>query len=221
MRPRISVILPVYNGEKHLKSCIDSLLKQTLQEIEILAVDNGSSDSSGAILGEYAEMDSRIRVLTLYPNQGPSGARNVALDAATGEYIAFCDCDDMVPESAYENAYKSLSKEQADVLVGNYIEVTAGGKEFLHNVCETEKEDYNCYLKNGALWNKVFRRELIENGNLRFSLSFRYGEDTLFLAEVLNRKPEILRLTQAIYRYCHYEDNKASNSRQLTSYHIT
>lgn len=217
--PKISVIVPVYNGEKHIRDCLDSLLRQTLRDIEVLAVNNGSSDNSGAILAEYASVDERIKVLTLNPNQGPSGGRNAALDAAAGEFIAFCDCDDQVPEDAYENVYKNLIKNKADIIVGNYVEITADGTELIHREFEEDKEAYNSYLKGGALWNKVFRKRLIEGGKIRFLTSARYAEDTLFLAEVLNLNPVIIRTSQIIYKYYRYSDN-TSQTKHFTADHI-
>lgn len=94
--PLISVILPAYNGAPTVEQCLKSLFSQTLREIEILAIDNGSTDAGGEVLRDYAERDARLRVISQSPNIGPSGARNLGLDRAGGEYIAFCDCDDEV-----------------------------------------------------------------------------------------------------------------------------
>ena len=216
MHPKISVIVPIYNGQKYLSACLDSLLRQTFTDIEIIAVNNGSTDNTVELLNKYA--DPRLRIVTLPINQRPSGARNVGIDKAIGDYIAFCDCDDTIPENAYETVIKALSSQSADVVIGNYVEVFEDGRIVMHNVSDI-KEDYNSYLKGGALWNKVFRREILISNNIKFD-SISYGEDTLFLAEVMKTKCRFIQITDVLYEYLHHDDNKTALTKHFTAEHI-
>ena len=108
--PRVSVIIPVYNAEKYLRGCMGSVLGQTLRELEVICVDDGSTDGSAAILAEYAENDSRVRVLR-QENKGAGAARNLGIDAAKGEYVAFCSSDNLITlahpmDGAVKKSYK-------------------------------------------------------------------------------------------------------------------
>lgn len=108
--PKVSVIIPVYNAEKYLRECLDSVVNQTLKEIEIICVDDGSTDGSLTILREYRKKDKRVKVLT-QANEGVSAARNRGLLSACGEFVAFLDSDDYIEISAYEISYKEAKKK--------------------------------------------------------------------------------------------------------------
>ena len=114
-RPKVSIIVPVYNTEPWLRECMDSLVNQTLKEIEIICVDDGSPDNCGKILDEYAKKDTRIIVIH-QKNQGVSAARNAGLDVASGEYITFVDSDDYVDLNTYEKMYNLAKKDEIDIL---------------------------------------------------------------------------------------------------------
>ena len=116
--PKISVIIPVYNTAKFLRQCLDSVVTQTLHDIEIICIDDGSTDASLDILNEYAENDSRITILT-QQNKGAGAARNAGMRAAHGEYIHFLDSDDMISPGAYKVLYETASAEKLDVLQFN------------------------------------------------------------------------------------------------------
>lgn len=211
--PKISVIVPVYNGEKYLEKCLDSLIGQTLRDIEIIAVDNGSVDGSANILATYAEKDERVKVLTLNPNQGPAGARNAALDIAAGEYIAFCDCDDTVPEEAYRLFYKSAIEANADIVVADYIE-DIDGRIVEHRVCNPQKSAY-VICEMGALWNKIYRREFLNSKGLRIP-DYIGDEDLLFLAKVLACEPSYTMSFHRAYRYNRHAENGDALSKTYT-----
>ena len=122
----ISVIVPVYNVEKYLRQCLDSVLAQTYRELEIILVDDGSTDGSGAICDEYATRDSRIKVVH-QQNGGLSSARNAGLDLATGEYVAFVDSDDYIHETMLELLYQALVENNADTVICNFERVDEKG----------------------------------------------------------------------------------------------
>ncbi len=114
MIPKVSIIIPVYNVEKYLKECLNSVVNQTLKEIEIICVDDGSTDNSLSILEEYAKKDNRINLLK-QENSGAGAARNKGLDSARGEYIYFLDSDDFLELNAIEILYNQIAKNQADI----------------------------------------------------------------------------------------------------------
>ena len=116
---KISVIMPVYNDKGFLRAMLQSLKKQTFQDFEVIIVNDGSTDGSEAIIDEFANEDSRF-IKVNQKNQGVSAARNKALDMAKGEYLAFADADDLVPEHAYESLYQIASENKADLVVGGY-----------------------------------------------------------------------------------------------------
>ena len=118
---KVSIIVPVYNVEEYLPQCLDSLVNQTLQDIEIICINDGSTDSSGKILDNYAQKDNRIKVITK-ENEGQGVARNLAMDHANGEYIMFCDPDDWFELSACEDAYNQISKNDNDIVFFNYFD---------------------------------------------------------------------------------------------------
>ena len=125
MNERISVIVPVYNGEKYLPICMKSLLEQTYRDLEILLVDDGSKDGSGALCDAYAAKDPRVRVIH-QENQGVSGARNTGLDHATGAYVTFVDGDDYVEADYLERLHRNLVSHGVDFSCCSYTEIISG-----------------------------------------------------------------------------------------------
>ena len=126
--PKVSVIIPVYNVEKYLSECLDSVVNQTLKDIEIICVNDGSPDGSAAILEEYAQKDNRIKVIT-QENRGLSEARNSGLKIASGEYIAFLDSDDYIDLKFFEQLYKRGIESNSDVVVCENIYRFSGNKQ--------------------------------------------------------------------------------------------
>ena len=137
MNDLISIIVPVYKVEKYLRRCIDSILAQTYQNIEVLLVDDGSPDNSGAICDEYADKDSHVRVFHK-PNGGVSSARNLGLMEAKGQYIGFVDADDYIDKTMYEVLLDNLLQEQADISICSYNQEDKNGVFHKH----WPREDY-------------------------------------------------------------------------------
>lgn len=206
--PKISVIIPVYNGEKYLNDCINSLLTQSLSDIEILAVNNGSIDNSLSILSSYN--DKRLKIINLLENQGPAVARNKAIDIATGDYIAFCDCDDTVPQDAYFNLYNNATLTGVDVVVGDYTDCWGIKKEY-KKICRASKNAY-VICEMGVLWNKLYLRSFIENNKLRIP-DYIGDEDILFLALLLQCNPSFSMQETSVYNYMHDINNTTSSSK--------
>lgn len=215
--PLISVIVPIYNVEKYLNKCIESIVNQTYKNLEIILVDDGSPDGSPAICDKWAEKDSRIKVIHK-KNGGVSTARNAGLDYASGDYIGFVDGDDYIDDDMYEALLGEIVTEKADIVsCGMVRESVNGYKEVWGD------EEYRCIDREDLLksvgtasgilpvhtGNKLYKRETV--GNIRFNTSFRYAEDTLFNFEVaLNCKKAVIH--NAV-RY-HYTNNDASASHR-------
>lgn len=125
---KVSVIVPVYNSRKYLKECIESIINQDLEEIELILVNDGSTDNSLDICQKYAMKDSRIKIIDK-PNGGVSSARNAGILAASGEYIGFVDSDDWIQSEMYSNMYKNIKETGSDICICNYIEESFGNSK--------------------------------------------------------------------------------------------
>ena len=214
--PKVSVIVPVYNCENYIARCIQSLLAQTLHEIEIIAIDDGSTDKSGAILDRYAEEDQRLRVFH-QENGGVAAARNKGLQYAQGTYIGFVDGDDYVEPDMYQEMYQVIiASEPAELCMCDYdlvylnTTLTSGPRlpNRVVNLLRTEeKEDfYLRYLaQRPVLWNKLYFREAINKVGLSFLLNS--GEDYLFNIQLLQ---QIKRATLLSHTFYHYVQRKSS-----------
>jgi glycosyltransferase involved in cell wall biosynthesis len=188
----ISVIVPVYNTEKYLHRCIDSILAQTYTDFELLLIDDGSTDSSGAICDKYAERDSRVRVFHK-ENGGASSARNLGLDNANGEWITFCDSDDWVYSSWLENY--DITNNSAYDLICQGIECS---KRFsISDTCNKYSFDFTGIIRDGLLllkeYNiigytviKLFKRDIIYKSNLRFEEIYNFMEDEEFVLRYMS-----------------------------------
>lgn len=216
MNERISVIVPVYNGEKYLPVCMKSLLEQTYEAMEIILVNDGSRDGSGALCDEYAARDPRVRVIH-QENQGVSGARNRGLDTATGKYVAFVDADDYVELDYFQRLHENLVNYDVDFTCCSCTEVISGDvpKTEIPFVAESRAirdqasffEDMvnprECYWS--TIWAKLYRRELI--GNTRFCRELKYGEDQVFFFDLLLKAPKAYLDTYEGYYYVRNESS--------------
>jgi glycosyltransferase involved in cell wall biosynthesis len=180
--PAISVIVPVYNVEKYIQQCVDSILAQTFKDFELILVDDGSSDLSGAICNEYAAMDSRVSVIHK-KNGGVSSARNAGLDVATGKYIMFCDSDDWTEPFWLEMLYKKATDHPDKCIVSNMWRVTNEdnlckpiGKTALSESASTYYEIWENHVSPYTP-NKIYRRDIIEDSKLRFDPTIKLSED--------------------------------------------
>ena len=167
--PKVSVIVPVYNVEKYLENCLETLISQTLKDIEIICINDGSKDSSPDILKKYALNDERIKIIDKH-NEGLSAARNDGLNVATGEYIGYVDSDDWVDLNFYEKLYNAAKKHNAEVACGNIIRC---GNRITKYKVKFEKEELitdnveklkvTKVPKYNYVWNKIYKRESLMN----------------------------------------------------------
>lgn len=212
MKPAISVIIPVYNTEPYLERCLKSILSQSFTDIELLLVDDGSTDRSGAICDEYAVGDNRIKVLH-QENGGVSSARNLGLDQATGEYVIFADADDhWVTDKALERLYGIAKTNGLDMLRGEYLAVDGSNRPLYQDRVSDRSKPYTGriigsyefleYAIHGEffLWLILFKRSVI--GTLRFETGRIFLEDMEFLSRLLVNECRCMYLSdEPFYAY--------------------
>ena len=223
-QPLVSVIIPVYNVERYLAQCLDSVINQTYPNLEIICVNDGSRDGSPDILRRYADEDARIQVIDK-ANGGVSRARNDALDCARGEYIMFVDSDDWVEPDACENAVNAMREYDADIVMWSYVSETenrSSRKVIFPETTVFEKEEVRAKLHRrfvGAMgeelshpelvdslcpvWGKLYRRSLIQKSGARFVDLAEIGsyEDGFFNLEVFGKADRVVYLAAYLYHY--------------------
>lgn len=211
----ISVIVPVYNVSKYLDQCVGSIVAQSYKDLEIILVDDGATDDSGAICDKWAERDSRISVIH-QKNQGLSGARNTGLRVARGNWVVFCDSDDWMEGSVLEKALENSLENKSDLVVWGYFADFLDENDKLlssreHNIPSFLSNEFKPehlldeYIRRlwGYAWNKLYRRVFIQDAN--FSEGIHLVEDALFNCGVLQKKPKVSFLA-----FCgtHYNQRK-------------
>lgn len=213
----VSVIIPVYNSEKYLRLCLDSILTQRFKNFEVILVDDGSKDQSGTICDEYIKKDGRFKVFHK-KNGGVSSARNLALDKIRGEWVYFCDSDDILYENTLETLTNNID-DNVDCTMGGYIRIneqeeilgeTKIDKECYMSIEETLIDFYNprFNLFNGFIWNRLFRKSIIEKYHLRFREDIFIKEDGLFLVQYLCKcNHGTYYTTKPIYKYIEHSSS--------------
>lgn len=215
-KPLVSVIVPVYNVEKYLPACLDSICSQTLHELEIIVVNDGSTDQSGRIADEYAAKDSRIKVIH-QRNGHLSAARNAGLSVVTGEYVSFIDSDDWIDKEMLESMYRVAESDSLDlVITGVHVEYPRENRSYDHRVdacitANTKKEIKALYFKLRELclfnyaWNKLYRASFLQNNNFHFIVEPPF-EDESFNMEVFMKVSSITVLPDTPYHYMRYDN---------------
>ena len=218
--PKISISVPVYNTERYLVKCLDSLINQTQKDIEIIFVDDGSIDNSGDICDLYASKDNRIRVIHK-ENGGLASARQAALEMATGEYFCACDADDWVELDMYEKLYKKAKETDADIVMCDYWSEYPDGKlvEQKYPYELSERNDLLDDLLNGlfpkAIWNKLIRRDFLLANQLSWELGINQGEDFLMTAKMLLAGATVANTGETLYHY-RRDNNGTSYTHNIT-----
>lgn len=219
-KPAVSVIVPVYQVEAYLPRCLNSLCSQSLSNIEIILVDDASTDNCGTICEEYASKDARIKVFHQPENRGLSAARNLGIKNATGHYLMFVDSDDWVHEDFCKAAYECAEKNQADLVMFNYIRVEFGKatnnnptkvfRSFSDGI-KTKEESLDMMLADGgnAAWNKIYRKELFED--ISYPEGFLY-EDTGATYKLVYKATCFSFLDQVLY-YHYIRPNSITKSK--------
>ena len=211
----VSIIVPVYNMKDYLAYCIDSILGQTYTELDIVLVDDGSTDDSLEICRKYQRMDSRIRVLH-QNNTGVSAARNLGLDAATGDYVTFVDSDDELCLNAIEILLNCLKKSQGDIAVGKSIFVTNDeikkeevSPQDAQIICGEDSRRLAVTTVSPCVWGKIFKKDVIRD--IRFEPGRNINEDGFFMFQCYLKAPTIINCGSYVYK-CHIREGSASRS---------
>lgn len=207
--PLVSVIIPVYNGEKVIERCLRSIIGQTYKNLEILVLNDGSRDHTRQILDKYADMDARVHAIHK-ENSGVSDTRNQGIRLATGKYILFVDSDDWLPADSAEVRVRAM-EENCDMVICDYNRVVEKNIVIRGSIEEEgviSKTDYALYMMKapadfyfGVLWNKLYRRDIIVSRHIEFQVDLDWSEDLMFNLEYLKYVEWIWVLQKALYYY--------------------
>ena len=215
--PFISIIIPIYNAEKYLNSCIESVLSQQVKDFELLLINDGSKDNSLDICNEYASKDSRIKVFDK-PNGGVSSARNLGLDNATGEYIMFIDADDRLTPNALEMFLPYIP--DYDFVRMNALMLNPDGsfQNLYLATTKDKKEVMELSITNSIIvapFSALFRRSLFEEHNIRFDTKLQIGEDWIVSTQLLYHAKSFIFLPEKV-AYIYDRTNEASCTNNLS-----
>lgn len=222
MQPKVSVIIPIYNVEKYLDRCIQSVLNQTLRDIEIILVDDGSPDNCPAMCDEYAKQDNRIKVIHK-KNAGLGYARNSGLEIATGEYVAFVDSDDFVDTNMYQALYEKAQQDNLDTCYCGFVRHYATGKNenktevrtytrftgrkevdsFLLDMVGPEPSYHSDVKYMMCVWKAIYSKALIDKYNIHFCSERQFvSEDIIFHMDYLPKALNVGFISDCFYYYC-------------------
>ena len=228
---KVSVIVPVYNTEKYVEKCIRSILAQTYRNLEVICVDDGSTDQSAKILQELAQEDSRIKCFHI-SNHGQAYARNMALEKATGEYITFVDSDDYIENDMYEILVKEIQQKNVDIVCCNYFMDVSEKKYVVENTkqvpdCIISSNEFMKYIYErdnyrgvaGYLWTRLIKTDVIKSElnymKIQFDNRFRNGQDILFVAELNLTTKYVYYVNKPLYHYVQREDSVVHSKKNI------
>lgn len=216
----ISIIVPVYKAEKFLHRCVDSILDQSYTDFELLLINDGSPDNSGAICDEYAAKDSRVRVFHK-ENGGVSSARNLGLDNAKGEWVAFVDSDDWIDPIYLEKLIKDIN---SDWVIGGYVGIP-GGEKCSTKDCSYDKNSFGMLIEQHqkdlirSPWGSLLKLSIIRDNNISFDSKVRLGEDTIFNYQYLYYCESIKTISACNYFYYIGNEGISFNQKYELSLH--
>lgn len=229
MIPKVSVIIPVYNVEKYLKRCLDSIINQTLRDIEIICIDDGSTDKSLNILKEYCGRDHRIKILT-QQNQYAGVARNNGLKIAQGKYLSFLDSDDFFKLNMLEEMYNKAEKDNSDIVICYFYEynmrTNKAKNKINNNLIKSpfipKNNSNNLFeISNAAAWTKLFKRDLFIDNNLHFEdLKCCNDITCVYTALALAKKISIVDKSFVYYRINQNKNLTSNRYKDLDSFLI-
>lgn len=225
MSPTVSIIVPVYNAERTVRRCIESILSQEYSDFELLLVNDGSTDHSGAICEEYAARDSRVQVFHK-ENTGVSATRNLALDRAAGTYLQFLDSDDWITPDATKSLVRAMENGPCDMVVSDFYRVVGDRLSQKGHIDEDgllTREEYAAHMMEnpadfyyGVLWNKLYRRSIVEAHHLRMNTEITWCEDFMFNLEYIRWAKAFRAIQIPIYYYVKTKGSLASQSLSIS-----
>lgn len=227
---KVSVIMPIFNAEAYLRPAIDSVLDQTLKEIELICVDDGSTDRSLDIIKEYQKNDARVRIIT-ENNAGPSMARNKGLARARGEYIVFLDADDFSEITLLEKLYEASERDELDIAIARYDIYNDRHARFEPNISSDHGEifdggavvsknnypDHILQCTTAYVWNKMWRHSFLVEKGLQFDTDLRVFEDTYFVVTALSLADRVGKVPEVLTHHRVYSDQ--SKNRLFKKYY--
>ena len=228
---KVSVIVPIYNAYDYLRPALDSILCQTLAEIEVICVDDGSTDHSLEILKEYQERDGRVRIVT-ETNAGPALARNNGIRRARGEYVAFLDADDFLEPTFVEKLYEIAKRDELDIAISKYdiyntrkarfepAPSADASDIFAPGVVTSKNEHPDCILSStvGSAWNKLFRRTFLEEKQLLFLTDAKIYEDVYFVVTAMSFAERVGKVFEVLMHHrIHSEQARAKMFKKYYS----
>ena len=221
--PLLSIIVPVYNAEKYLEKCLDSIINQTFRDYETILIDDGSTDRSGIICDEYAVKDARFKVIH-QKNSGVSSARNTGLDIAQGKYLGFIDSDDVIKNDMFEKMIKVIEENKCDfVICGfDYIDYTGntirdiGNKNHMDRLLDKADLLQMAFALNqkvfyGSVWNKLFKADIVKK--IKFDETISLFEDWFWMINVYTSSSSARVLKEVCYHYSTDETNSQSKTK--------
>ncbi|MCI6093188.1 glycosyltransferase [bacterium] len=225
MNPTVSIIVPVYNAEATISRCIESIINQEYRDFELLLIDDGSTDSSGTICDRYAAEDSRIRLIHK-ENTGVSETRNMALDLACGTYLQFLDSDDWITPNATRLFVEEAERYHCDMVISDFYRVVGkrvAQKGDIDDDCVLTQEEFSAHmLQNpadfyyGVLWNKLYRRDIVEKYHLRMNPEISWCEDFMFNLEYIRHAEVFYALQVPVYYYVKTKGSLASQGMSIS-----
>lgn len=205
---KVSVVVPIYNVEKYIRRCMESIQQQTMNDIELIVVNDCTPDDSMAIVEELAKEDQRIRIFNYDKNRGPMCARETGYMAATGDYITFCDGDDYMPKDALEILYNDAVKAGADIVSGQIVYVSGDGRETIWESSLPYGNDaenvYKALLRHKYLHNlcgKLFKASLLQNFAYKTYEHATNGEDACLFYQVVQYVNKVMHIDYPVYYY--------------------
>lgn len=216
----VSIIVPIYNKEKYLTECVDSILQQTFKDFELILVDDGSKDSSWSIINEYAEKDKRV-IPIHQENEGVSVARNTGLDNAHGKWICFVDADDYLPKDGIQILVEHAENSNADIINANATRIEGNLQSKIFNFKnEVIKDNIYSRLVHFAPWAQLFKRSIIETNHLRYVKGLAYSEDNVFILHYSLYATSIEFVNDSVYNYRINPDSAIQNTdHEKVAYH--
>lgn len=226
MDKKISVIIPIYNAENSIEKCVNSILKQTYSNLEIILVNDGSIDKTEGICSKLIKRDSRIKYF-YKKNSGVSNARNYGINVARGDYISFVDADDYLEEDMYEEMINNSN--DAEIVICNYFEIRNNKKENI-NIEMKEKTFYKldklmANIKNEEInryvnvpWNKLIKTEIVKNEKIRFNSKISLGEDLMFNLQCMKASKSIKIINKKLYNFTINDEGLGLKKRNKNEY---
>lgn len=218
--PEISVLIPVYNTEKWISRCLESILNQSFDDFELVVVNDATPDDAMSLVNAYAKKDSRIKVINKISNEGLMAARRTAYQNARGKYYVFCDSDDYLPQNALKLLHCAITKNMCDIVFGGYTYVSGSGKEHVHLrglKCKSPSDIHKSILMremSWSLWGNIYNHELFIGYSYESFNDLTNLEDRILIIQLLTYATKIAAIPFSVYYYC---QNSESSSQTRVS----